>query len=633
MKKNLAFILALVMLVGLFTGIVTAAREQTQVFAFSCETVEAGPYGSWGDGATTTADYVKLDAADGYGAQMFWTGKPDGNFNVVLGETYTVSVKVKGEAGKSIMMDFKDGSVGMGGSYTFAETGVWETATFTGLKSDLTYEDIPESDGNYVNGVSARVYSIGGTDGALTFYLDEVTIINEATETAVFSWDVTTPESAPFGSWADGATGLGCVTLDATDGYGAQMFWTGKTDGNFNVVLGEDYVMSFQAKGEAGKSIMFDFKDGSVGMGGSYTFQETGVWETVTSETMTANITWEDIPETDPNYGNGVSARVYSIGGESGALTFQLKDIAIYELGEEIVEPEPPEDPEVEAPEKCIWLQGNRTEDRPGNYAAIYQWTGKDADDNYNIEAGKQYIMEFDVKGTAGETIMFDFSDGMVPGAKGSYVFQSNNWEHVESPVLTMDKPYEDFAPGDGNIINGYCYRIYTIADTADTVFADRFYIDNVVIYEVDENGEKGEEAFSWDWNIDPSQYPAVLGAGGALEAMNSWGTSFGDIIVDVPEDEIVDPEDPEEPGQDPEDPEEPGEDPEDEPVEDEPVEDEPVEDEPVEDEEVEEDKKEEDKKEEAPKTADNMSVFAVVALMLASVVGVVVAKKSVLSK
>ncbi len=169
----------------------------------------------------------------------------------------------------------------------------------------------------------------------------------EITFKKVFDFSAETVEGGPYGSWGNGATAVegDFLKVDANDGFGALVFWTGKTDGEFNVELGKGYIMTFRAKGEAGKSILFDFKDGSVGMGGSYTFR-TNDWETVTSEVMTSELTWEDIPESDPNYINGISARIYTIGGESGALSFYLSDISILEVVEEVADPEPEPEPE-----------------------------------------------------------------------------------------------------------------------------------------------------------------------------------------------------------------------------------------------------------------------------------------------
>lgn len=171
MKKTFAFILAVIMLVGLFTGVVSAADK---------------------------TEFLYLDGSDGYGCISFWTGKTDGVHNLKTGETYTVSFDAIGVKDGVVMFDCVDGGV-PGGSHTFT-TNDWEKVSIT-FTNTYDYAANAGSDKD-VNGVNGRVYVVDLN----SIYVDNI-VITDASNNEVFAWkDITAADVSPAGSWGDGAS-------------------------------------------------------------------------------------------------------------------------------------------------------------------------------------------------------------------------------------------------------------------------------------------------------------------------------------------------------------------------------------------------------------------------------------------
>ncbi len=189
MKKTFAFILAVIMLVGLFTGVVAAAEK---------------------------TEFLYLDGSDGYGMIAFWTGKTGEEYNIKPGEQYTVTFDAVGVKDGVVMFDCVDGGV-PGGSHTFT-TNDWEKVSIT-FTNTYTYE--PEytdaSDPTKVtnadkigNGVNGRVYVVDTN----SIYVDNI-VITDADGATVYEWtDITAPDGAPAGSWGDGASIKELVLVD-----------------------------------------------------------------------------------------------------------------------------------------------------------------------------------------------------------------------------------------------------------------------------------------------------------------------------------------------------------------------------------------------------------------------------------
>ncbi len=183
--------------------------------------------------------------------------------------------------------------------------------------------------------------------GMLSVNAQEIELEEAAIGDAVFSWDCSSLVGAPWGAWAYGATATeeGNIILRPTDnsmdnGYAAYYMWTGnlkEVDGTENIYAvkyGKTYVLNFKAKGEAGKEVQYDFKDGAIGMDGAYIFETTGQWEDVWSAPMTVNVDPEyDLAPGDDSIINGYPVRIFlnPNGNPLAASEVTIDDIVIYE--------------------------------------------------------------------------------------------------------------------------------------------------------------------------------------------------------------------------------------------------------------------------------------------------------------
>ncbi len=277
----------------------------------------------------------------------------------------------------------------------------------------------------------------------------ESVVPDESIGDIVFSWDCSSLSGATWGSWGYGATAEdGYITLRPADnsmdtGYAAYYMWTGnfKEEGAvenvYAVEYGKTYVLNFKAIGEAGKEIQYDFKDGSIGMNGAYTFETTGEWEDVWSEPMTVTVDPElDLAPGDASIINGYPLRLYlySNSNSFSSSYAYIDDIVIYEVDEETVVPEP-EEPEnseelIESIEvEDVTVVDNYDGMRYGHYDENDEWI-EDSWFKYNYDP---------------ETITITCKDGTV--FSGDYY--DIYWDVVDffgkgSFDLTSDQSYEN---------------------------------------------------------------------------------------------------------------------------------------------------------------------------------------------
>ncbi len=190
MKKCIVFAVVLMLVAGLFTGMVSASKKE--VYYYDCSSISDAPYGSWGWGDIKTEDggitvgsgKENVFGLGSYGTFYVWTGKQIDtkagkivrNYNVSTG-FYRVTFNAKGEKGKKVFFDFYDGRIGMNGSYTF-KTDDWEQVEGPVMYCGLYAGDIPKRDPNRVNGLAFRIYISGAKDplSALKVTFDDITI-------------------------------------------------------------------------------------------------------------------------------------------------------------------------------------------------------------------------------------------------------------------------------------------------------------------------------------------------------------------------------------------------------------------------------------------------------------------------
>ena len=185
MKKTFAFILAVIMLVGLFTGVVSAADEKTELL--SVPEIVAGEHGTWGS-ATADGETITINGTAGYCAFEFWTKKnASDEYNIKKDGWYLITFKAKGTAGETAQFDLDNGGSGMAGDHTFA-TNDWEDVA---KKVQCTTDAAEHSnEGVRGNGFSGRVYSSIGVD----FQVKDI-VIYEVSEDYVVETTPVTPET------------------------------------------------------------------------------------------------------------------------------------------------------------------------------------------------------------------------------------------------------------------------------------------------------------------------------------------------------------------------------------------------------------------------------------------------------
>ncbi len=256
MKKSLVLVLALVMVIGLCTGIVSAGIGDA-VFSWDCSSLGGAEWGAWAYGATATDDNnIIIRPADnagdtGYAAYYMWTGnlKEEGAeenvYAVEYGKTYILNFKAKGEAGKEVQYDFKDGSIGMNGAYTFETTGEWEDVWSAPMTVTVDHElDLAPGDQSILNGYPVRIYlhPNGNPLAASEVTVDDI-VIYEYTEDVI----IETPE----GEDGEGEQLEGEITTDE--------------EGNEVVVDKEGNVIGKVEKDEEGNTVIVDEKGEVIG--------------------------------------------------------------------------------------------------------------------------------------------------------------------------------------------------------------------------------------------------------------------------------------------------------------------------------------------------------------------------------
>lgn len=265
-----------------------------------------------------------------------------------------------------------------------------------------------------------------------------------------------------FGIWGGEATteaaysGSNAIKLVGNGSYANYEMWSG----GGNLSKDNTYVVSFYVKGTAGTSVSFDFE----GYGGDCS---------KTSYTL-AGSDWEKVefaftPTVAPNVGdhttNGYPFRVYTQGSD----TFYIDDVAIWSTQdvEEVKSVTVDEwvtnwsfDSAADDTDRGSWTMDGSDQTTPvdgasgqgtkltkkATYSGIYFWSGNTA-----IVKNSDSLVTFYVKGTAGETVMYDFDDGAIAG--GSHTFATNDWEYVAFVVNPSADP--------GNASCGYSFRVY----------------------------------------------------------------------------------------------------------------------------------------------------------------------------
>jgi len=309
----------------------------------------------------------------------------------------------------------------------------------------------------------AVIMVFSAVSGAITVVADSASSHSLALKTKLLSVQNEGSDTS-FGIWGGTATtdeahsGTNAIKLVGNGSYVNYSMWSG----GGNLSKDNTYVVSFYVKGTAASTISFDFEGyGSYCSSTSYTLTGSD-WEKV-EFTFTPAVA----PNAGDHTSNGYPFRVYTQGSD----TFYIDDVAIWSTQDtekansvkvDAWKTNVSYDSKSDDTDRGSWtIDGATTTTVDGAFGngvkltkvgtnnGIYFWCGNDV-----IVKDKEALVTFYVKGTAGESVMFDLDDGSV--AVGSHTFATNDWEAVAVTV----KPTKTF----GNAGCGFSFRVYSSA-------------------------------------------------------------------------------------------------------------------------------------------------------------------------